>query len=71
VRDAVWVKCSGQAHTPEVGGMQDDCRVCVPHWGEYPTCPDCGRKLRSEKIADCRNRDCVSFRKRFNVKSKT
>jgi hypothetical protein len=67
VRTAVWVKCCGQAHT--TGVDQDNCGVCVPHWGQYPTCPDCGRKLRvPNKAGICRNDECKSVRKRFDLK---
>jgi hypothetical protein len=30
--------------------MSDHCMVCLPYWGEYPTCPVCGRKVR--RLAD-------------------
>jgi|MudIll2142460700_1097286.scaffolds.fasta_scaffold2708611_2 hypothetical protein len=39
----VWVKCTGEAHSnPYI----DHCFVCIPWWGDYPTCPVCGRKVR-------------------------
>lgn len=25
--------CPGEAHKPEVGGMIDNCMVCMPRWG--------------------------------------
>ena len=32
-----FVPCTGQAHSPEVGGMQDHCMVCLLYgWGEVP-----------------------------------
>lgn len=35
---AIWVKCTGEAHSnPYI----DHCGVCMPHWGEYPKCPYC------------------------------
>lgn len=39
MKQAIWVKCNGEAHTnPHI----DHCAVCMPHWGEYPKCPYCG-----------------------------
>jgi len=26
------VPCDGNAHSPEVGGMQDHCGICAPFW---------------------------------------
>jgi predicted amidophosphoribosyltransferase len=46
---AVWVKCPGEAHTPEVHGGMDHCSICMPWWDEYPTCPNCGHRLSSSK----------------------
>ena len=50
---AKWVKCTGEAHSnPYI----DNCMVCLPYWGEYATCPDCGRKLNHDTgfCKDCR-----------------
>jgi hypothetical protein len=42
MKRAIWVKCNGEAHSnPHI----DHCGVCMPFWGEYPKCPDCGRKI--------------------------
>jgi len=37
-RTAIWVKCTGEAHS---NPFIDHCGVCMPHWGEFPTCPYC------------------------------
>lgn len=41
--EVTWVQCSGEAHEP--GNMADHCMVCLPYWGEFPVCNDCGCKL--------------------------
>ena len=37
-RVAIWVKCHGEAHS---NTYIDHCGICMPHWGEFPTCPHC------------------------------
>lgn len=35
---AIWEACGGEAHSnPHI----DNCSICAPHWGSYPTCPNC------------------------------
>ena len=51
---AVIVKCTGAAHSnPHI----DNCMVCLPYWGEIPTCPVDGRKLADSGYC----RDCKKF----------
>jgi len=46
LRPVIWKVCTGEAHgNPWI----DHCGVCMPWWGEYPTCPECGRKVRETK----------------------
>jgi hypothetical protein len=45
MREAIWVKCNGEAHQPSAGGMIDHCMICMPYWGSFPICPDCNQKL--------------------------
>jgi hypothetical protein len=33
VLDCLQVPCPGGAHDPAIGGMQDNCAVCMPDWG--------------------------------------
>lgn len=43
---AIWVKCSGEAHS---NAYIDHCSICMPWWSEYPTCPRCKSRLSSSK----------------------
>lgn len=38
---AKWVKCTGEAHRPEVKGNIDNCMVCMPWWEDIAVCPKC------------------------------
>ena len=42
-KDAVMIKCSGEAH----GNIYiDNCGVCMPYWGMFPVCPVDNEKLK-------------------------
>ena len=45
MRNAVWIKCIGEAHSPVVAGHIDHCPICMPFWDRYPVCPECKYKL--------------------------
>jgi hypothetical protein len=73
MREAKIVECDGAAHgNPYI----DHCMVCLPYWGKYPACPDCGRKLAASRaLADndkakrgrCTNSACASHRRWFRI----
>ncbi len=70
MRFAIWLLCDGEAHT---NGYQDHCMVCLPNWGSYPVCPDCGRKLKRGSgaaigRARCTNSACASVRRWFSLR---
>jgi hypothetical protein len=55
MKQAIWVKCNGEAHTnPHI----DHCPVCAPHWGEYPTCPYCGSTRLGNRAIRAKCRKC-------------
>lgn len=60
-RLVIWVKCTGEAH--QRGNMADHCMVCLPYWGDYPTCPVCGSKVRhGGQVLDRLARGLPSYR---------
>lgn len=42
-KHVIWVTCTSEAHK---NPFIDHCSVCLPYWREYPTCPDCGHKVK-------------------------
>lgn len=32
----MYTDCPGEAHSLEVGGMQDHCPICMPRWARVP-----------------------------------
>ena len=46
LKDVIWVKCCGEAHENPEG--YDHCSVCIPFWWQYPTCPECGKKINKQ-----------------------
>lgn len=48
-RKVIMVKCTGEAHSPEVAGHIDHCLSCAPYWEEYPICPRCESKVKQSK----------------------
>ena len=60
MEDALWIECSGEAHSPAVAGNIDHCMVYMPWWEHYPICPDCKKRLQS-------NGRCKECRKTFKV----
>ena len=47
-----WIKCSGEAHRPEVGGMIDNCWSCAPYWENIATCVK-GHRLTKRHVNPC------------------
>jgi hypothetical protein len=43
MRNCAWKACEGEAHS---NAFIDNCMICLPNWGQYPVCPDCGTRLR-------------------------
>lgn len=41
--ELIWKECQGEAHS---NPFIDNCMECLPYWHHYPTCPDCGWKVR-------------------------
>lgn len=41
--------CTGEAHKPEVGGMIDNCMVCMPRWGTMEVPYDTWRCVYHDK----------------------
>jgi hypothetical protein len=61
------MKCEGEAHS---NLYVDNCMICAPRWGKYPTCPDCTGRIREgrrSKTGTCMNEDCLSFGKKFGI----
>lgn len=55
---AIWITCTGEAHSnPYI----DNCGVCMPYWGNFPTCPNDGTKLRQ------RTGYCPTCKKYYNL----
>ncbi len=64
-----WVKCTGEAHNPEVGGMIDNCMACAPYWENIATCPVDGTKLInswSNEKQEYTNYWCTSCRHHYS-----
>ena len=58
MKKAIWQVCNGDAHSnPHI----DHCGVCMPHWGEYPTCPYCGKKLGATGVSKTMCRGCKRY----------
>jgi hypothetical protein len=58
MKKAIWKKCNGEAHSnPHI----DHCGVCMPYWGDYPVCPDCGRKLMAGGATKSMCRTCRQY----------
>ena len=71
MRNAIWRKCSGEAHG---NAYIDNCWTCAPYWEIFPACPDCGAMLRGPKHgqtktpkARCTNSACASVRRWFSL----
>jgi hypothetical protein len=60
---AIWVKCSGEAHSPGVAGLIDHCGVCMPYWEYFPVCNFCYKRLTEKGF-------CHRCRKYCEVKMK-
>ncbi len=60
-RNAVKVKCGGEAHS---NAFIDNCMVCAPNWGHFYCCPACTATLDQRKMV-CRNPECVSTGRQF------
>lgn len=57
-KEAVWVKCRGEAHkNPYI----DNCWSCMPFWETYPTCPVDGKTLKASGY-------CKQCKKFYSVK---
>jgi hypothetical protein len=70
MRDAIWRKCCGEAHSnPYI----DNCWTCAPFWELFPACPDCAGTLtrvaskQARQVARCTNSACASVRRWFNI----
>jgi hypothetical protein len=69
MKSAKWIKCNGEAHSNPAG--HDHCGVCMPYWGEYPVCPDCGRKLMAGGATKSMCRTCKKYVDMTRPKAKT
>jgi ribosomal protein L37AE/L43A len=46
MKQAIWRICPGVTNDGRFAhSMRDYCTSCAPYWEQYPTCPDCKRKL--------------------------
>lgn len=63
MNEAIWIKCTGEAHLPEVAGCIDNCGICAPFWEHYPICPIDGARLTDKGY-------CKLCRNHFNINNK-
>lgn len=52
---AIITKCTGEAHS---NPFIDHCSICMPGWGDIPTCSKCGGRLIVTDRGNYRCRTC-------------